>query len=91
MCLTLTTSGAPGVPAICGSVRPGGPPLSSPPHCHHPAVLLTGGPAQPAGPHLVPGLADHPAVGVHSVELQSRQSPPANIPTVRMIQETGPA
>ena len=71
VCLTLTTSGVPGVPGVGAGERTA-PPVSS----HHPPVLLTAAAAQPAGPHLVPGEAHHPAVGVHTVQLQSRLSPP---------------
>ena len=77
MGLTLTTPGVPGVPGVGAGERPGAP-VSSPSHCHHPPVLLTAAAAQLAGPDLLPGPADHPAVGVHTVQLQSRLSPPDN-------------
>ena len=83
MCLTLTTSGVPGVPGVSAGQRTA-PPVSSP--SHHPPVLLTGAAAQPAGPRLLPGEAHHPAVGVHTVQLQSRQSPPVeNIKNIKNI------
>ena len=85
--LTLTTSGVPGVPGVGTGERPGCP-VSSPSDPHHPPVLLTAAAAQVAGPDLLPGPAHHPAVGVHTVELQSRQSPPDNRDPVNINYQT---